>query len=258
MTEMLTPDRAAPIGGGIADSKRFSGSKRGGNMNMIKQRHTEAWAGRGRGWARVGGCLVALVLLTAACGDGGGETGATENSAGTLVPDSIGETKIADEPDKAQGKTAPCRSLTADRVGALVGRPVTESRQLADLYQQPFNQMQMSMHEVCIFVETSAPTQPGVMVISSDEPRAYDLFTSQIKGSKGDQPVTAVPAIGDRAVGNQQGIIAFSKGARSTSIVVLLGHPSVQARSGGALNSEALIASVNATALELAKQLAKS
>jgi hypothetical protein len=128
---------------------------------------------------------------------------------------------------------------------------------LATLNQQPYNKIQMSLHEVCIFVQTSAPTQPGVMVMSSDESRGYDLLTSQIKGSRGDQPVAAVPAISDRAVGEMPGVIAISKGAHNTSIVLLLGHPSVEA-AGGAVNSKAVIASVNATAPELAKQPARS
>src|SRR5688572_6180000 len=34
---------------------------------------------------------------------------------------------------------------------------VIESRQLAALHQQPFNQSQMSLHEVSIFLSTSAP-----------------------------------------------------------------------------------------------------
>lgn len=215
-------------------------------MNPIKQRHTPGRAGY-RHWPRVGGCLVALVLLTAACGDGG-ETGAADNSTGTLLPDPIGETKIAEEP---AAKTAPCRSLSAERVGALVGQPVTESRQLAAVQQQPFNQLKKSLHELCVFVPTSAPTVYGVIVMSSDEPEAYDFFTSQMKGSKGDQPVTPVPGVGDRALAGIAGLFTFSKGVRSTRINVMLGPPSLG--SGSALE-----ASVSASALELAKQLAKA
>ena len=171
----------------------------------------------GRSW--IGGCAVAAMLLLGACGDGDAENAA--NAGGetteTLVPPSIGETKTVEESKSGDGKTPPCRSLTAQQVTAVVGQPTAESRQLAPATLLP----ELKVAEHCVFVPTSSPNIPGVIMTSSDDPKAWEYFTEIMKSDGRDARVlSAVPGIGSRALSTGEGGVAFSKGARSTLIIL--------------------------------------
>jgi hypothetical protein len=169
---------------------------------------------RGRSW--IGGCAVAIMVLLGACGDGDAEKAV--NSSGdtteTLVPPSIGEIKTVEESKSGDGKMPPCRSLTAEQVTAVVGQPAVASPHLlaATLLPEP------KAAEHCVFAPRSNPNVPGVMMTSSDDPKAWDYFTVVLKGS--DRPLTPVPGIGSRLLSTGEGAVAFSKGSRSTLIIV--------------------------------------